>query len=163
RAVVVGDLDAAVEEVVTAAAAHPMAVLSMAWLLRGGAGRSTRDGLLAESSTYSTLLAGPEFAAWLAHRGPRRAADAGERVRRGHGVAGVRGPGRRRAGCDLRPARDRDGPDPRRGRHGQQSAAHRPPTHRLARRDRPPPRCQHRARVGPGRCRRLTTAASAGC
>jgi enoyl-CoA hydratase/carnithine racemase len=40
-------------------------------LLRGAEERSIEDGLLAESAVYSSLQAGPEFAAWRASR-PRR-------------------------------------------------------------------------------------------
>jgi Enoyl-CoA hydratase/isomerase len=47
----------------------PLAAVSLAVLLRGGGGRSVEDGLAAESAVYSTLQAGPEFAAWRASRG----------------------------------------------------------------------------------------------
>jgi enoyl-CoA hydratase/carnithine racemase len=40
-------------------------------LLRGSLARSVADGLLAESLAYSTLQAGPEFAAWTAGRSAR--------------------------------------------------------------------------------------------
>lgn len=46
----------------------PMASVALAMLLRGGAVRGVGDGLVAESAVYSTLQAGPEFAAWRASR-----------------------------------------------------------------------------------------------
>ena len=49
--------------------AHPIAAASLALLLRGAEGRTVDEGLLAESAAYSTLQAGPEFAAWAAARG----------------------------------------------------------------------------------------------
>lgn len=55
-------LDAALETV----GAHPLAATALAVLLRGVGGRSVGDGLAAESAVYSTLQAGPEFAAWRA-------------------------------------------------------------------------------------------------
>ena len=51
----------------------PLAALVLVQLLRRSEGRSVADGLVAESLAYSTLQAGPEFAAWLAARPPRRA------------------------------------------------------------------------------------------
>ncbi|HKJ25296.1 MAG TPA: enoyl-CoA hydratase/isomerase family protein [Myxococcota bacterium] len=44
----------------------PLAAAALAQLLRGGEARSVEQGLVAESSVYSMLQAGPEFAAWLA-------------------------------------------------------------------------------------------------
>jgi hypothetical protein len=46
----------------------PLATLVLVQLLRGSLDRSVADGLLAESLAYSTLQAGPEFAAWGAGR-----------------------------------------------------------------------------------------------
>jgi len=46
----------------------PLAALVLAQLLRRSEARSIADGLLAESLAYSTLQAGPEFAAWCAGR-----------------------------------------------------------------------------------------------
>lgn len=65
-----GDADdlAAIAAVV---AASPISSRALAMLLRGAEQRSLDDGLLAESAVYSTLQAGPEFAAWRAAR-PRR-------------------------------------------------------------------------------------------
>ena len=60
----------------------PVAAVSAALLLRDP--RSTISaGLVAESTTYSMLQAGPEFAAWRARRRPRRVRDdSSPRVRR---------------------------------------------------------------------------------
>jgi enoyl-CoA hydratase/carnithine racemase len=52
--------------------AFPLAATALAVLLRGAPHRSVDAGLTAESAVYSTLQAGPEFAAWRAGR-PRRA------------------------------------------------------------------------------------------
>ena len=67
---VVGGADVA--EVVDAVRRTPLASVTLAGLLRQTAVLPVRAGLLAESTAYSTLLAGPEFAAWLAGRGPSR-------------------------------------------------------------------------------------------
>ncbi len=45
-------------------AEHPIAAVSLVLLLRGAERRTIEDGLIAESSTYSLLQAGPEFAHW---------------------------------------------------------------------------------------------------
>jgi hypothetical protein len=57
-----GDLAAIAESVAKA----PLASLGLAQLLRASEARSIHEGLMAESLVYSTLQAGPEFAAWLA-------------------------------------------------------------------------------------------------
>jgi len=44
----------------------PTSSTALALLLRGGSVRSVAEGLVAESAVYSTLQAGPEFAAWRA-------------------------------------------------------------------------------------------------
>ena len=44
------------------------ASITLALLLRGGASRSTSEGLVAESAAYSLLQAGPEFARWRSER-----------------------------------------------------------------------------------------------
>ena len=49
-----------------AVAAQPLASVALCLLLRHGANRSTAAGLVAESTTYSMLQGGPEFAAWRA-------------------------------------------------------------------------------------------------
>jgi len=46
----------------------PLAATALVQLLRHTDGRDVHDGLIAESLTYSTLQAGPEFATWLARR-----------------------------------------------------------------------------------------------
>jgi len=46
----------------------PLAAATLAQLLRGAESRTVEQGLVAESLAYSTLLAGPEFRAWLASR-----------------------------------------------------------------------------------------------
>jgi enoyl-CoA hydratase/carnithine racemase len=58
----------------------PRAALAAALLTRALPG-DTWSGLVAESTTYSLLQAGPEFGAWLANRPPRPAVDTGPRVR----------------------------------------------------------------------------------
>jgi hypothetical protein len=62
-------------------AARPIAATTLALLLRGAPHRSVDDGLVAESSAYSVLQSGPEFAAWRAANPPRTERDAGSRVR----------------------------------------------------------------------------------
>ncbi len=47
---------------------QPLAALAWVQLLRMSEGLGIHDGLVAESLVYSTLQAGPEFAAWLAAR-----------------------------------------------------------------------------------------------
>jgi hypothetical protein len=51
--------------------ANPLASVALAMLLRGSEERSVAEGLVAESSTYSLLQAGPEAKAWLVERGER--------------------------------------------------------------------------------------------
>ncbi|MEX0665707.1 MAG: enoyl-CoA hydratase/isomerase family protein [Acidimicrobiia bacterium] len=55
-------LDAVLETVHS----HPHTATSLAILLRGSLGRTLGDGLAAESSVYSALQGGPEFATWRA-------------------------------------------------------------------------------------------------
>jgi enoyl-CoA hydratase/carnithine racemase len=50
--------------------AAPLAATALALLLRGAADRTAEAGLVAESSVYSTLQGGPEFAAWRAAHPP---------------------------------------------------------------------------------------------
>ena len=71
----------AVGEVEAAFHRAPLAAVAGALLLRS-APRPLFDGLVAESATYSTLQAGPEFLAWRAARPVRAVPDAdGPRVR----------------------------------------------------------------------------------
>jgi hypothetical protein len=64
--VVVADIPAAVEAIAATVSQCPIAALCLVGLLR------SPPSLLAESFAYSTLLAGPEFARWLADRPPVR-------------------------------------------------------------------------------------------
>jgi enoyl-CoA hydratase/carnithine racemase len=57
-------LDDAVSEVAATVATAPRAAVTLAGLLPAVARAEVADGLLLESLAYSTLLAGPEFAAW---------------------------------------------------------------------------------------------------
>ena len=56
-----------VAEIAAAVAVAPGAALTLAALLPATAGVTAYDGLQLESLAYSTLLAGPEFAAWRRH------------------------------------------------------------------------------------------------
>lgn len=56
-----------------AAAAQPLAATVLVQLLRLSEGRPIADALVAESLVYSTLQAGPGFAAWRESRGAPRA------------------------------------------------------------------------------------------
>ena len=60
---------------------HPITATTLALLLRGQEGLSIGHGLVAESSAYSVLQSGPEFAAWRAAHPPRAERDEGARVR----------------------------------------------------------------------------------
>ena len=68
----VADLAASVRQLEHVAATYPRSVLVLGALLRQTAQLPAAEGLAAEASAYSTLLAGPEFARWLAERGPAR-------------------------------------------------------------------------------------------
>jgi enoyl-CoA hydratase/carnithine racemase len=70
----VADVASAVRRIEQVAVAQPRAVLVLGALLRQTALLPAAEGLAAEASAYSTLLAGPEFARWLAARGPARPA-----------------------------------------------------------------------------------------
>ena len=69
--VAVPDPAAAVDALAAAVAANPQAATVLAGVLRTTADLPVRDALDVESFAYSTLLGGPEFAAWLARRGER--------------------------------------------------------------------------------------------
>lgn len=58
--------DAALDAVSRMVAANPLAATSLAVLLRSAPWAEVEAGLAAESAVYSTLQAGPEFAAWRA-------------------------------------------------------------------------------------------------
>jgi enoyl-CoA hydratase/carnithine racemase len=68
---VVAESEAELAAIVATCERAPLAALVLAQLLRRSRQRSVADGLLAESLAYSTLQAGPEFAAWCAGRSPR--------------------------------------------------------------------------------------------
>ncbi len=76
--VVVDDVDAELAAVERSIQHAPVAAVSLHRLLRLQARSTVPDGLVAESAVYSTLLAGPEFARWLAGRPSRRPAGTGE-------------------------------------------------------------------------------------
>ncbi|WP_241834430.1 enoyl-CoA hydratase/isomerase family protein [Pseudofrankia asymbiotica] len=65
------DVDAAVATLVRAVGEHPEAAVALVGLLRMAGRLEPLDGLVAESLAYSTLLAGGDFARWLAARPPR--------------------------------------------------------------------------------------------
>ncbi len=72
-----GGLEATLAALHERAQRWPRATAAAAVLLRGGERRAPLDGLVAESTVYSTLQGGPEFAAWRAGRPVRTvAADA---------------------------------------------------------------------------------------
>ncbi|NYG59545.1 hypothetical protein BJ980_002468 [Nocardioides daedukensis] len=70
----VDDIDESIELLARSVAEHPCAVWSLARLLPITESLDVREGLLVESATFSTLLAGSEFRAWLDARGAPRAA-----------------------------------------------------------------------------------------
>ena len=61
---VVAHRDEDILAIVATAARAPLASTALTVLLRGAEGRSTHEGLLAESATYSALQGGPEFLHW---------------------------------------------------------------------------------------------------
>lgn len=73
EAVAVPDPGAAADALAARIAAFPLAATVLAGLLRWSGLLPVAAALEAESLAYSTLLAGPEFAGWLAARGPRPA------------------------------------------------------------------------------------------
>jgi len=58
--------EAGLAPIVDGVCAHPQAAVALVVLLRGSERRTIGQGLVAESAAYSTLQAGPEFAAWRA-------------------------------------------------------------------------------------------------
>ncbi len=66
--------DPPLDEVVATVAAQPLASTVLALLLRTGGGRPVPEGLVAESTAYGLLQAGPEFARWRSARPVRSAA-----------------------------------------------------------------------------------------
>jgi hypothetical protein len=77
----VADGDDALERIEANVAAHPITAVTLALLLRGQERQSVSHGLVAESSAYSVLQSGPEFAAWRAAHPARVVKDEGPRVR----------------------------------------------------------------------------------
>lgn len=71
-AVGVEDVDATLAELAGAITQWPIAAIAATLLLRRSPGRTVDEDLAAESAVYSTLQAGPEFAAWLGARPARR-------------------------------------------------------------------------------------------
>jgi hypothetical protein len=80
-AVAVADPLGAARDLGTRIEASARASVALAWLLRAGVNLPVRAAVAAESSAYSTLLAGPAFRDWLAARGTPRDPGPGERVR----------------------------------------------------------------------------------
>ncbi len=60
-----------IEQVAAAATASPAAAVALVQLLRLSEGRTTADGLVAESLAYSTLQSSPQFQGWLASQPAR--------------------------------------------------------------------------------------------
>ena len=75
---VVAPDDEALDRILAGVERNPLAATALAVLLRGAEERSVADGLVAESTTYSMLQGGPEFAAWRSSRPVRAAADEAE-------------------------------------------------------------------------------------
>ena len=73
---------------------RPLAATVLTLLLRSGDGRSIEEGLVAESTAYGLLQAGPEFARWRADRPVRDgpAADGPGRTRRAPRATSWRSP-----------------------------------------------------------------------
>jgi hypothetical protein len=69
---------AAAQQIADVSAQRPLCTSALAVLLQQTALLPVWEGLVAESATYSTLLAGPEFAAWLASSPPRTPAPEGD-------------------------------------------------------------------------------------
>jgi hypothetical protein len=69
---------AAGQQIADVSAQRPLCTSALAVLLQQTALLPVWEGLVAESATYSTLLAGPEFAAWLASSPPRTPAPDGD-------------------------------------------------------------------------------------
>jgi hypothetical protein len=65
-------------EIVRLSADRPLCTSALAVLLQQTGLLPVWEGLVAESATYSTLLAGPEFARWLADSPPRKPAPQGD-------------------------------------------------------------------------------------
>ena len=66
------------ERIAAICAARPLCTSALAVLLQQTGLLPVWEGLVAESATYSTLLAGPEFAQWLGAQPPRTPAPGGD-------------------------------------------------------------------------------------
>ncbi|WP_308301533.1 enoyl-CoA hydratase-related protein [Frankia sp. AiPa1] len=121
-----GGIEAAVDLLSGAVAAHPFAAVALVQLLRLSRQGDVRDAVVAESFAYSALQAGPEFAAWLAahrqHRATRRPDRQADDAAPAAGVAApdVRSPQDDPSSRDVWSSRDvrssRDGRSPGDGR-----------------------------------------------
>jgi len=80
QGIAAADPETAATDLQARAAEHPVAALTLAWLLRGSAALPVPEALAAESAAYSTLLAGADFCGWLARRGQPRPPDGTHRV-----------------------------------------------------------------------------------
>lgn len=76
--VAAADPAAAAQRIVDICAQRPLCTSALAVLLQQTGLLPVWEGLVAESATYSTLLAGPEFAGWLAAQPPRKQAPDGD-------------------------------------------------------------------------------------
>jgi enoyl-CoA hydratase/carnithine racemase len=79
-AVVVSDVRGEADRLVGRITGASSAALALTWLLRAGRRMDVAGALAAESAAYSALLAGHDFASWLAARGPARPAGGSARV-----------------------------------------------------------------------------------
>ncbi len=79
--VIVEEGDGALDSIEGNLAQHPVTATTLALLLRAQHRLSVPAGLVAESSAYSVLQSGPEFAAWRAAHPARADRDEGPRVR----------------------------------------------------------------------------------
>ena len=81
RAIAVDSVDAAVAELAERVARWPQAAAVCDDVLRALDPQApARSGVITESLAYSTLQAGPEFAGWLAERGPARVPESADPV-----------------------------------------------------------------------------------
>lgn len=69
--VAVADPDEELERLSVAVCRHPRSSVVLAQVLRLSTALDTESAMLAESLAYSTLLSGPDFAAWLSSRAER--------------------------------------------------------------------------------------------
>ncbi|MFA7323604.1 MAG: enoyl-CoA hydratase/isomerase family protein [Candidatus Nanopelagicales bacterium] len=79
----VPDVSAAIELIADRISMRPRSAMMLGTTLRQTTQLQVSEGIAAEAAAYSTLLAGPEFAAWLLERGARRPSPASEADRVG--------------------------------------------------------------------------------